>query len=214
MQVEFGQRILVWGNSCSGKSTLASQIAGKLGCPMVELDALNWLPDWVGLNQTDPARLEARMAQATRGHQWVVAGSYTAQAKIAIWPRLDMVIWLDLPRPLLLYRCLRRCWQRSRRKTLLWGTNQESFMQHLKVWQGEDSLLWWVFTQHNRKRRQTLGYIADGTWRDIAVVRITSLAQLRAFHLANGISSDSKDEQETDQPWDDTQADVREVASL
>ena len=49
-----GQRSLVWGNSCSGKSTLASQIARSRGLPFVELDALNWLPNWVGLNATDP----------------------------------------------------------------------------------------------------------------------------------------------------------------
>ena len=47
--IPVGRRIHVTGNSCSGKSTLASQLASTLDVPLVELDALNWQPGWVGL---------------------------------------------------------------------------------------------------------------------------------------------------------------------
>lgn len=57
-----GQRIHVIGNSCSGKSTLAGQLARTLEVPFVELDALNWLPNWTGLNATNPTELERRIA--------------------------------------------------------------------------------------------------------------------------------------------------------
>ena len=38
------QRILVWGNSCSGKSTLAEQLALSRDLKRIEPAALTWLP--------------------------------------------------------------------------------------------------------------------------------------------------------------------------
>ena len=40
-------RIVVIGSSGSGKSTLTEKLANKLEIPWVQLDALNWLPDWI-----------------------------------------------------------------------------------------------------------------------------------------------------------------------
>ncbi|MDE0008256.1 MAG: AAA family ATPase, partial [Gammaproteobacteria bacterium] len=70
------RRIHVTGNSSSGKSTFAAALADAIGAEFVELDALNWLPDWVGLNATDPDKLVRRFADATSGDTWVAAGSY------------------------------------------------------------------------------------------------------------------------------------------
>ena len=202
MQAPPGQRILVWGNSCAGKSTLASQLSAKFDLRFVELDALNWLPNWVGLNMTEPDRLIKRMQLATKGDRWVVAGSYTAQSKAAFWPRLDMVIWLDLPKPLLIWRCLKRSFTRWRDATLLWGTNRESFWQQLKVWEGEESLLWWVYTQHDRKRRQTLEFIADGTWKDAQVVRVKSPRELSQLLNSWQVTDDHTLYQPAATTWD------------
>ena len=68
-----GQRIHVIGNSASGKSTLAASLAESLDAAFVELDALNWLPGWVGLNETNPDEFERRIREATMGERWVVA---------------------------------------------------------------------------------------------------------------------------------------------
>jgi adenylate kinase family enzyme len=69
-----GRRIHVIGNSCSGKSTLAQEIASGFDIPLVELDALNWEANWVGLNETNPTELERRMEDSTNSNAWVVAG--------------------------------------------------------------------------------------------------------------------------------------------
>ncbi|NER84298.1 MAG: AAA family ATPase [Leptolyngbya sp. SIO1D8] len=62
-----GQRILIIGNSCSGKSTLGAHLAASLNVPFVELDALNWEPNWVGLNDTNLDELMRRMQTAAAG---------------------------------------------------------------------------------------------------------------------------------------------------
>lgn len=181
MHTSLGTRILVWGNSCAGKSSLAERLARRLDIAWVDLDALNWLPNWVGLNATDPALLEAKMAAATSTDAWVVSGSYTRQAQRTFWPRLHTIIWLDLPMVLLLRRVLVRSWRRWRTKELLWGTNYENFWDQLKIWKREDSLVWWIIANHHRRRRETLEYMADPRWAHINFVRITSVAELEAL---------------------------------
>lgn len=179
-----GTRVLIWGNSCSGKSTLAHNLATLWGYDFVELDALNWLPNWEGLNATDPDRLKERIAEATAGPSWVVAGSYSAQSQATFWPHLDTIVWLDLPRWLLIRRCIVRCWKRWRTREHLWGTNYENFWDNMKFWRGEDALLWWVVTQHERKRAQTLAYMTDPRWQHIRFIRLTSVEEQAAFEHA------------------------------
>lgn len=173
-----GYRIHVIGNSCSGKSTLAMRLAEALCLQFVELDALNWEPGWVGLNATDPEKLERRINDATSGDTWVVAGSYTHFSQLTFWPRLETVIWLDLPMPRLLWRVLRRSWSRWRSRELLWGTNYENFWQHFMLWRKEESLIWWIVTQHKRKQRQMVSCMADPQWSHIRFIRLTSPAQV------------------------------------
>ena len=175
------RRVHVTGNSSSGKSTFAAALAEAIGAEFVELDALNWLPDWVGLNATDPERLVRRFADATSGDAWVAAGSYMTFAQQAFWSRLDTVIYLDLPMPLLLWRVLRRSWRRWRSRELLWGTNVENFWKHLAVWRGEESLVWWIVTQHARKQRRLFDQVADPRWQHIRFIRLRSRREIASF---------------------------------
>lgn len=179
-----GQRIHVIGNSCTGKSTLAARLARARNVPLVELDALNWLPNWVGLNATDPAEFERRIRAATAGEAWIVAGSYTAFCQRTFWPRLQTVVWLDLPLPILLVRLLRRSWRRSRSRELLWGTNRERFWPQLMVWRKEDSLVWWVVTQQGRKRRQMRRIMSSADYTHIRFIRLGSSAEIERFATA------------------------------
>ena len=147
-----GHRIHIVGNSCAGKSTLGAQLSAALGIPLVELDALNWQPGWVALSDTNPEELERRIGEATRGDGWVVAGSYMQFSQRIFWPRLETIVWLDLPMVPLIWRMLIRSWRRWRSQEPLWGTNYERFWPQLMVWRKEDSLLWWIVTQHRRKQ--------------------------------------------------------------
>ena len=56
-----GPRIVVVGTTGSGKTTVARQLAEHLGVLHVELDALNWDPGWVDLNQTDREEFRKRV---------------------------------------------------------------------------------------------------------------------------------------------------------
>lgn len=68
-----GDRIVVLGVTGSGKSTLARDLAQRLGAPTVELDALNWEPNWT-VASSDVFR--ERVREATSGDRWVIDGNY------------------------------------------------------------------------------------------------------------------------------------------
>lgn len=181
---DVGRRIQVMGNSSSGKSTLAERLSRTLELPLVELDALNWEPGWVGLNDHDPAEFERRIETATEGDGWVVAGSYASFSQRVFWDRLDTVVYLDLGVPRLVWRMLRRSWRRMRTRELLWGTNTERFWPQLMVWRRERSLVWWIVTQQRRKRNKLAGWMVDPTWSHIRFVHLTSPQDIEAFAVA------------------------------
>lgn len=186
-----GQRIHVIGNSCSGKSSLAHRLARCLAAPLVELDALHWEPNWVALSDRDPAEFERRLHAATAGDAWVVAGSYVRFSERVFWRRLETVIWLDLPLPVLLARAVTRSWRRWRSRELLWGTNHERFWPQLMVWRREESLMWWIATQQRRKRRGMIERMADPTWRHIRFVRLVSTVEIERFVATLEIRADA-----------------------
>lgn len=176
-----GQRIHVIGNSCSGKSTLAANLSELLTLPLVELDALNWQPNWVDSTQKDPELFKQKIQQATAGNTWILAGSYERFVRPLTWARLDTIIWLDLPLPVLLKRVLKRSWRRWRTQELLWGTNRERFWPQLQIWNKEKSLIWWISSQHQRKRRHMLTSMLNPEFQHIRFIRLTSEQEVAAF---------------------------------
>ena len=63
------RRVVVVGSSCSGKTTLAKQIADEPGIQHIELDAIHWMPNWV---QRPPEELRKLTAEAVAQDRWVV----------------------------------------------------------------------------------------------------------------------------------------------
>ena len=186
---QIGRRIQVIGNSCSGKSTLGEQLSIVLQVPFVELDALHWRPGWAGLSETDPEEFERLIEEATIGDGWVVAGSYAGFSQRAFWPRLETIIWLDLPMYQLIWRVLSRSWKRWRSKELLWGTNYDRFWPQLMIWNKKESLLWWIVSQHRRKRRNMRAYMSEPGWQHIQFLRLGSSAEVATFSRANRLTS-------------------------
>ena len=175
-----GQRILVIGNSCSGKSTLGGFLASTLEVPFIELDALNWEENWVSLTEKNPDKLISRFKKATSGDSWIVAGSYTEFSKKTFWDKLETIIWLDLPLYQLVWRMLLRSWNRWRTKELLWGKNYENFWSQMMFWRS-DSLFSWIVNQHQPKRKEMLQNQISFQWRHIRFLRLCSSTEIYRF---------------------------------
>ncbi|MGT2742181.1 AAA family ATPase [Streptococcus plurextorum] len=98
------ERIMIIGSPGSGKSSLAKRLADKTGLPLVHLDRLNWLNDKETV--TEDVFLEHLTAEIAK-RSWIIDGNYgTSMAKRLA--RADMVIWLQVPRVICLYRIVKR----------------------------------------------------------------------------------------------------------
>ena len=107
------------GTSGSGKSTLARDISTRAGLPYTEIDALHHGPDWT----VRPEFLADAEVLSRRPH-WVTEYQY-AQARPMLLERCDLVVYLLLPRTLVMGRVVRRTVRRARRREVLWNGNVE-----------------------------------------------------------------------------------------
>jgi adenylate kinase family enzyme len=159
------ERILVVGTTGSGKSTMASRLAARLGIPHVELDALHWGPGW---SERPAESFRAALVQATAGPRWVVDGNYSRYRELTL-PRADAVIWLDYSLPVVLWRLWFRTWRRWLRREMLWGTNVERMRTHFF---SRDSLFLWALKTHGRRRREYVAGFASPEWAHLELVRL------------------------------------------
>jgi adenylate kinase family enzyme len=97
-------RIAILGGAGAGKSTLARRIGDALGLPVAHLDRVVYGPGWTRL--AVPMARE-RLAGMLAPGAWVVEGSYAELADLTL-PRADLVIWLDQPAWLRLWRTWRK----------------------------------------------------------------------------------------------------------
>ena len=173
--IPLGRRIVITGQSCSGKTTLGERLAGLAGVPWVELDALYWKPGW-----QEPAdeEFQAKLAAAVAGDGWVVAGNYYRHTSPSLWARAETIVWLDFPLHILAPRIVQRSWQRWRRNELLWGTNKERFWPQLKLWAPRDSLIAFAWQHRKSFRERQLAAMADPRWAHVRFVRLRSRAEV------------------------------------
>ncbi len=171
---QLGERIVLVGPSCAGKSTLAATLAERLALPLVELDALYWKPNWQGT--PDDEFLET-VGAATAGERWVMAGNYGQQRPLT-WPRAQSIVWLDLPLRVTIPRILQRSFRRWSRGELLWGTNRESFVEQLAVWDLERSLIAYNISRVRRMQRTYTAAMREPRWAHLRFHRLRSRTEI------------------------------------
>lgn len=146
-------RILVLGNSGSGKSTTARVLSMILSVPFISIDELHWGPNWY---QAPAAELIEKVQKAmddTDG-SWIAEGDYMHKLNSYVVDRATDVIWLDPP--LMLY--LPRIFTRTIARILGFAppcapgcpeSVREAFFS-------KDSILWWCLSHHwsNRRRNE------------------------------------------------------------
>jgi adenylate kinase family enzyme len=103
MQAEM-RRLLVVGPCGAGKSTLAFELAERLGLPLFHMDRLNWKPGW---QESTADEIVERVGAIISADRWLVEGTYggTLAQRLS---RADTVVYLDYPVTLCLWRLVKR----------------------------------------------------------------------------------------------------------
>jgi adenylate kinase family enzyme len=156
-----GRRVVIWGVTGSGKTTLARRLSEALGLPRIELDAIFWQPNWV---ETPDEEFRTKVLAAVRDGRdgWVLDGSYSRISDIYL-AEADTLLWIHLPWRVSFWRLFQRTVSRAWTKQPLYyeGGPQESW--RLSFFDRK-SILWWSISKHRsstRARRERFAGLPD-----------------------------------------------------
>jgi adenylate kinase family enzyme len=157
-------RVLVAGTSGSGKTTLAERIAATAGLRHTEIDALYHGPGWTPRDSfvDDVAAIAAQKT-------WVTEWQYGTVRPLLL-SRADLLVWLDLPRTVVIRRVLRRTVTRRLARTELWNGNVEPPLRTFFTDRGH--IVRWAWRTHHESALRVAAAMASRA--DLTVVRLTS----------------------------------------
>lgn len=169
-----GRRICV--NGIGGKTSLSRALGTALRLPVIEMDALFWLPNWVERDRGEFRDLVlARLEECPNG--WVLDGNYSRVAPL-ILPMADTVVWLNLPTrstvPRLFMRSVRNYVQQRR----ICGDNYERLRSMMQP-------VWWRLVRgpgHQSRIRERLQSVEHSA----QVIEIRSYGQLNELYATLG----------------------------
>jgi adenylate kinase family enzyme len=174
------QRVSVVGNSSTGKSTFATELASIIGGEHIELDSMFHQPGWTELPADEFRRqIVDRMAASDR---WVADGNYSVVADL-VRAEADTIVWLDLPKRYVRVRVVRRTFSRLLHRTELWNGNRESARNLFKT-DPNESIIMWAWTQHDNYTAKLEAAMADRQWRDKDWHRLKTPSAVRQFLAA------------------------------
>lgn len=162
-----GQRIVVIGTTCSGKTTLASQLSARLGVPHIELDALHWEPNW---REAPLDVFRARVTQVISADAWIADGNY-GKVRDLVWSCADTLIWLDFSLPVVLRRLAKRTLRRALTRQELWNGNRETLRGGFF---SRDSLFLFAIKTHRRRQNENPMLLASPEYSHLAVIHLRS----------------------------------------
>lgn len=158
------------GSTGAGKTTLAKALSARFGMPHYELDALHHGPGWM-----KRASFEADVERFSSGDSWVAEDQYHRVLGDLLWQRADTVVWLDLPRRLVMSRVIRRSLHRAVTRRELWNGNRENWRDWLRA----DHPIRWAWSKYESKRALVLEY-AD-RYPSVNLIRVATPQAVRAL---------------------------------
>ncbi|MGC5165291.1 AAA family ATPase [Luteimicrobium sp. DT211] len=161
-------RIAVAGVSGAGKTTLARRVADRLALPHTELDSLFHGPGW-----TPRETFVDDVRAVVERPAWVVEWQYR-QVRPLILERAELLVWLDLPTPVVMRQVTHRTVGRRLRREELWNGNIEPPLR--SFFTDDEHIVRWAWSTRNALRGLD-ARLADAA-PHLAVVRLRRRAQV------------------------------------
>jgi adenylate kinase family enzyme len=170
------RRVSIVGVPGSGKTTIGRRLATSLGVPFVELDEIFHQPGWEDLPLDD---FRSRVSDAVSTDEWVVDGNYSAVQDL-VWQRAETVVWLDLPRRVVMRRVIMRTARRASTREELWNGNREPLSNFYR-WDPQKNIVRWAWVKYPAYSDRYAAAIEDPLHAHIRFIRLRSAAEVDAF---------------------------------
>lgn len=171
-------RVVVIGSSSSGKTTVSRELSARLDVPLLELDGVFHQPDWTELPDD---QFRSRVAEFTDNDRWVVDGNYTSHGmRDVLWPKADSIVWLDMPKSVVMRRVVVRTIRRAASREELWNGNREPWT-NLYSRDSEKNIVVWAWTRFDHVRNKYEQCMTDGTWAHAGINRLRTPGEVKRF---------------------------------
>jgi adenylate kinase family enzyme len=160
------QRVAVVGATGTGKTTLTRELCRLIDAPHIELDAARYEADW---HMVSEKAFRDKVVASVGTDRWVVEGNYT-DVQDLIWIRAQLLVWLDFPLRVVLWRLLRRTFLRLLTGEVFASGTREQLSRIL----GKRSIFIWAIRSHRRRRRLYEELLATPRYAHLQVVRLRS----------------------------------------
>jgi adenylate kinase family enzyme len=179
-QVGRMRRVSLVGAPGSGKTTVGRNLAASLGVPFVELDAIFHQPQWAELSRDD---FRDRVGTAVAAPAWVIDGNYSVVRDL-VWDRADTVVWLDLPRRLVMRRVILRTLRRAVTRETLWNGNREPLTNFYRL-DPQQNIISWTWVKYATYFERYEAAMDDPANDRLRFVRLRAPHEIHAFLAAS-----------------------------
>jgi adenylate kinase family enzyme len=100
------RRLIIFGGTASGKTTVAKILSNKLDIPCYSTDDIVYKHNWK--KKRVSTEKEKIVKKILTSKNWIIEGVHTEVWLLPVIKKADLVILLDLPRVVLLKRVLKR----------------------------------------------------------------------------------------------------------
>ncbi|MBA4158601.1 MAG: hypothetical protein H0X65_14165 [Gemmatimonadetes bacterium] len=163
-------RVVIVGPCGAGKTTMATEFAHVLQAAHLALDDLVWGAGW---RRRSNSEFIAAIERETSATKWVVDGDYGEVIAREVWPKADLIIWLDYPPLVFIARLIVR--------------ELRNGLAHVEPWAGHLAHLRWLVGKvyrslwQGRSLRNSLPGRLSRLAPEVPLLRLTSPAQARRY---------------------------------
>ena len=168
-------KISILGYSGSGKSTLARHLAKYYKIPVLFLDTVNFLPDWVERDMDEGRLIVWNFIQ---NDSWVIDGNYEDFFQRERLEQADKIIFMNFPRRICIYRAFKRYlkYKNKTREDMANGCIEKMDLE----------FIWWILHEGRTKKRRNHYKQIERDFKDkIVILKNTKEVDLYLQKIAN-----------------------------
>lgn len=125
-------KIYIIGGLRSGKSFMGNELSKKTGIHHFDLDELVFIK--IGVEERDEESRNKELENILARDKWIIEGTYTEKWILPALARANIIIWLDTPARIKLFRFLKQIIKNTKNRKNFYGRGKLAIGLKYKEW--------------------------------------------------------------------------------